>query len=62
MGQDSELASSAYGQGAQHFNDIAELQKQLEATLAEEVTCLIKGSRFMNLDKLADGLAMEGKS
>ena len=62
VGQDSELASSAYGQGAQHFNDIAELQKQLEATLAEEVTCLIKGSRFMNLDKLADGLAMEGKS
>jgi len=62
VGQHSELATISFGEGAQHFTDIAALQKQLETTLAEDVTCLIKGSRFMQLDKLADGLAMEGKS
>ena len=61
VGQHSELASQAFGEGAQHFSDIVDLQKQLETTLAEDVTCLIKGSRFMQLDKLADGLAVEGK-
>ncbi|MDG1687352.1 MAG: UDP-N-acetylmuramoyl-tripeptide--D-alanyl-D-alanine ligase [Gammaproteobacteria bacterium] len=62
VGQHSELASQAFGEGAQHFSDIVDLQKQLETTLAEDVTCLIKGSRFMQLDKLADGLAVEGKN
>ena len=62
VGQHSELATISFGKGAQHFTDIATLQKQLETTLADDVTCLIKGSRFMQLDKLADGLAMEGES
>ena len=62
VGQHSELASQAFGEGAQHFSDIVDLQKQLETTLTEDVTCLIKGSRFMKLDKLADGLAVEGKN
>jgi UDP-N-acetylmuramoyl-tripeptide--D-alanyl-D-alanine ligase len=62
VGQYSRLASIAFGEGAQHFEDIAELQQQLEQALTEDVACLIKGSRFMALDKLADALAREGES
>ena len=62
VGEQSELACQAFGEGAQHFSDIVDLQKQLATTLTEDVTCLIKGSRFMQLDKLADGLAVKGKN
>ncbi len=61
IGDQSKKASEAYGVGAQHFDDINELQKQLESELTEGVTCLIKGSRFMRLDKLADALALAGE-
>jgi UDP-N-acetylmuramoyl-tripeptide--D-alanyl-D-alanine ligase len=33
----------------------------LQHELHQDVTCLIKGSRFMQLDKLADLLAQEGE-
>lgn len=59
VGQYSALASTAFGIGAQHFEDIAEIQSYLEKNLTENTTCLIKGSRFMQLDRLADGLAVE---
>jgi UDP-N-acetylmuramoyl-tripeptide--D-alanyl-D-alanine ligase len=61
IGVQSRKASEAYGSDAQHFDDIDALQKQLKSELTEGVTCLIKGSRFMQLDKLADALAVVGE-
>ena len=61
VGTESRAATQAYGNGAKHFEHIADLQKQLEKTLSSDVTCLIKGSRFMQLDKLADKLANRGE-
>lgn len=61
VGEQSQLANSAFGEGAQHFNDLASIQHYLESALTEQVTCLIKGSRFMQLDKLADALTMNGE-
>ncbi len=60
VGNSSKLATDSFGAGAQHFNSVAELQEQLKNALADNITCLIKGSRFMQLDKLADWLAVEG--
>lgn len=62
LGQQSRLAGIAFGEGAQHFDHITKLQQELELTLTQDVACLIKGSRFMQLDKLADALAREGES
>lgn len=56
IGEQSQFASDAFGSGAQHFADAVALQQQLQNELSSEVTCLIKGSRFMQLDKLADAL------
>ncbi|MFW5426604.1 MAG: UDP-N-acetylmuramoyl-tripeptide--D-alanyl-D-alanine ligase, partial [Methylophagaceae bacterium] len=61
IGEQSQRASQAYGARAQHFDSISELQATLQNELKEGVTCLIKGSRFMQLDKLADALAVVGE-
>jgi UDP-N-acetylmuramoyl-tripeptide--D-alanyl-D-alanine ligase len=55
------MAAQKFGCGAQHFEDIDSLQQHLQQALNQEVVCLIKGSRFMQLDKLADQLAQEGE-
>lgn len=58
IGKDSEHASTAFGIGARHFKDREKLQQHLESELHAEVTLLIKGSRFMALDTLANTLAL----
>jgi UDP-N-acetylmuramoyl-tripeptide--D-alanyl-D-alanine ligase len=62
VGDSSRMAAQQFGCGAQHFEDIDSLQQHLQQALNEDVNCLIKGSRFMQLDKLADQLAHEGES
>lgn len=62
VGQQSQLAATAFGEGAQHFNDRARLEDALKQSLTSKVACLIKGSRFMKLDQLADALAAGGEA
>jgi UDP-N-acetylmuramoyl-tripeptide--D-alanyl-D-alanine ligase len=62
VGVQSENACETFGNGAQHFGDVVELEAMLKQTITKDVTCLIKGSRFMKLDKLADSLAEEGRA
>lgn len=62
IGEQSKYSSQSFGQNAQHFTDMSALQTYLENELQEDVTCLIKGSRFMKLDKLADALSVPGEN
>jgi len=62
IGDSSELATESYGENAQHFKDINALETLLEKELNEDIVCLIKGSHFMRLDKLADKLAQGNKA
>jgi UDP-N-acetylmuramoyl-tripeptide--D-alanyl-D-alanine ligase len=57
LGEQTRLATKSFGDGAEHFEDKTTLIALLKADLTENITCLIKGSRFMQLDKLADALA-----
>jgi len=61
VGEKSQLAAAAFGDNAIHFEDVQTLQQLLQNTLTADVTCLIKGSRFMQLDKLADALVAEAQ-
>jgi UDP-N-acetylmuramoyl-tripeptide--D-alanyl-D-alanine ligase len=61
VGQQSQLAASEFGNNAQHFNDRSQLEAELKNMLNKDVACLIKGSRFMKLDKLADALSVGGE-
>jgi UDP-N-acetylmuramoyl-tripeptide--D-alanyl-D-alanine ligase len=62
VGNSSRMAGQQFGCGAQHFEDLKTLQQSLQQELSRDVTCLIKGSRFMQLDQLADQLAQEGEA
>jgi len=62
IGKQSKQANKAYGNGAEHFNNIESLKDKLKEELSSDVVCLIKGSRFMQLDQLADSLVVEGES
>jgi UDP-N-acetylmuramoyl-tripeptide--D-alanyl-D-alanine ligase len=61
VGVQSKNACKTFGDDAQHFDDIVALETVLKQAITKDVTCLIKGSRFMQLDKLANSLADEGK-
>ena len=60
VGKQSAEAAAQFGDAAEHFADRDSLQNYLQQNLQAGVTCLIKGSRFMQLDKLADALAAGG--
>lgn len=60
VGKQSAEAAAQFGDAAIHFADLDTLQNYLQQNLQAGVTCLIKGSRFMQLDKLADALAAGG--
>jgi len=41
-----------FGKGAQHFKCIEDLLTSVEALLAPNVTLLVKGSRFMQMERV----------
>ena len=57
-----ELAAGAarqFGKGARHFTQIEELLAEVEKLLAPGVTVLVKGSRFMEMERIAERLTAE---
>ena len=61
LGEKSKLANIAFGKGAKHFSGLISIQEYLEPRLSKNIICLIKGSRFMQLDRLADALSIKGE-
>ena len=60
LGEHSAAAARNFGEGAQHFKNIAALIEALRLLLDPNTTVLIKGSRFMKMERVAD--AVESKS
>lgn len=56
LGELSAYATEEFGQGAQHFNALDELLNAAEYLLADDVTLLIKGSRFMQMERVVKQL------
>lgn len=56
LGQMAAEASSAFGPQAQHFNDIAALLAALDAVMTPNTTVLLKGSRFMKMERAVQHL------
>ena len=49
-------AARAFGAGAAHFNDIGRLERVVEMLATPQTTLLIKGSRFMKMERLVHHL------
>ncbi|GHD75937.1 UDP-N-acetylmuramoyl-tripeptide--D-alanyl-D-alanine ligase [Vogesella fluminis] len=52
LGELSRHAANAYGAGAEYFDDIAALLARLDAVVTPASTVLVKGSRFMRMERV----------
>jgi UDP-N-acetylmuramoyl-tripeptide--D-alanyl-D-alanine ligase len=52
LGDLSRYAAASFGAGGRHFERIQELLAEVENLLAPEVTVLVKGSRFMQMERV----------
>lgn len=58
LGELAAEAAHAFGEGARHYLRIEELISDLERALNAQTTVLIKGSRFMQMERVVRGLEM----
>jgi UDP-N-acetylmuramoyl-tripeptide--D-alanyl-D-alanine ligase len=61
LGQLSREMVKAFGAGAQHFNAPEEIAAKLLPKLASDTKVLIKGSRFMKMERVVDLLIVNNK-
>jgi UDP-N-acetylmuramoyl-tripeptide--D-alanyl-D-alanine ligase len=60
LGDLSAAAAHNFGAGGQHFARIEDLLKALRGELDAQTTVLVKGSRFMKMERVVEALADEG--
>lgn len=58
LGEHSQQASLAFGETAQHFTDVDKLAKHIKPLMQSGVAVLIKGSRFMKMERVVKLLEM----
>jgi UDP-N-acetylmuramoyl-tripeptide--D-alanyl-D-alanine ligase len=57
LGADSAAAAEAFGPGGRHFEAVEALLEAAREEAARGATLLVKGSRFMRMERIADALA-----
>ena len=63
LGEMSAAAVRSFGEGARHFSSLDELVGALSSRLEHGSTVLVKGSRFMRMERVVDALgAVNGES
>jgi len=62
LGEMSVAAAANFGEGGQHFQRVADLIKALRPELDAQTTVLVKGSRFMRMERVVDAIVDEGVS
>ena len=58
LGELSVHAAKKFGSGGRHFTDIEELLAEVESLLKPGVTLLIKGSRFMQMERVVKSIEL----
>ncbi len=62
LGESAQQAVRNFGEGARHFGDVEKLIAAVNKELGPETTVLVKGSRFMKMERVSDALASQEKS
>jgi UDP-N-acetylmuramoyl-tripeptide--D-alanyl-D-alanine ligase len=58
LGELSAYTAASFGTGARHFERMEELLPEVRELLAPDVTLLIKGSRFMKMERLVKSIEL----
>jgi UDP-N-acetylmuramoyl-tripeptide--D-alanyl-D-alanine ligase len=58
LGEASALAAHNFGSGGEHYTHIDQLIEALTAELTPETTVLVKGSRFMRMERVANAISV----
>lgn len=58
-GELARHAAEAFGAPAKHYDDLISLMQALDTVVTEQVTVLVKGSRFMKMERLVHHLVSE---
>ena len=56
FGEMARFASKAYGNNGRHFDNMADMHAVLEQLLEPDMTVLVKGSRFMKMERVVNQL------
>jgi UDP-N-acetylmuramoyl-tripeptide--D-alanyl-D-alanine ligase len=59
LGQLAQHSATAFGTQAKHYDDLGALQQALDAVTNKDTTVLVKGSRFMKMERLVQHLINE---
>ena len=59
LGAMSEVAAKNFGEGGQHFARIEDLIAALRKLLSPDTVVLVKGSRFMRMERVANAIALQ---
>ena len=59
LGEHSAQTAAAFGEGARHYTRIEDLLAEIEKLLAPDVTVLVKGSRFMRMERVVNALVVD---
>lgn len=62
LGEQSRLAVRNFGEGGAHFSSPEALLADLTPQLGPDVVVLVKGSRFMRMERIADALSLQKKT
>ena len=62
LGELSIAAAANFGEGGQHFKRVEDLIKALQGELDAQTTVLVKGSRFMRMERVVAAITDEGNS
>ena len=57
LGDQAQLAVRNFGEGARHYCNVDKLIAAVDKELGPDTTVLVKGSRFMKMERVADALA-----
>jgi UDP-N-acetylmuramoyl-tripeptide--D-alanyl-D-alanine ligase len=59
LGEQSKRTAAAFGAGATHYASIEALLDDVRAALAPDVTILVKGSRFMRMERVVQAIVSD---
>jgi UDP-N-acetylmuramoyl-tripeptide--D-alanyl-D-alanine ligase len=62
FGESSLLAARNFGAGGRHFKKVEDLIRALVNELTPETTVLVKGSRFIRMERVADAICAPAKT